>query len=278
MKILVTGKGGISGSWRIRGEQLGSAIGARVRPMAALRDCIESDLIVVVKRVPEMLLNTIRRSGKRWVFDMVDCWPQPSLWESDESRAWIRRTLARLRPDAVIFGTPQMQTDSGFLGPSTVLPHHSWQRYVDHPAEIRETISVVGYEGDEGYLGRWRWALDAECARRGWELMINGDMRRADIGIALRHGGGYPARNWKPGTKLSNLHALGLPAVCSVEAGYQSVACGAETFVTAPVDLAGAFDRLTSFQVRTEIAREMRAAQLTLSDVARTYKNWMEAL
>ena len=74
-RILVTG-GGTSGSWKIRGEQLGEAICADVLPRAGFADCSAAELIVVVKRAPPELLDTVRRSGRPWVWDVVDAWPQ----------------------------------------------------------------------------------------------------------------------------------------------------------------------------------------------------------
>ena len=48
-RILITGTG-TSGSWKIRGEQLGAAIGAEIMPRAALANCRRADVVVLVKR------------------------------------------------------------------------------------------------------------------------------------------------------------------------------------------------------------------------------------
>lgn len=275
MKILVTGKGGKSGSWQIRAEQLGSAIGATVQPMAT--DFHGVDVVVVVKRTPPALVDAIRRSGKPWVYDVVDGWPQDKCggWDEARSRQWLRSTLRSLRPHAVVFGTERMQADSGFSGPSLVLPHHSWPKYLDREPEIRETVRTIGYEGAQHYLGRWQCLLMAECNRRGWRLQINGDMTQADIGIALRDCGGYPARYWKPGTKLSNLHALGIAALCSLEDGYLSVASGREHWIDSPQDIAAAFDALEDVSTRRSISADHRKAAVPLSQVATTYRDWL---
>lgn len=278
MKILVTGKGGRAGSWKIRADQLGAAIGGDVHAMAGPQDCARADLVVVVKRTPPAVIQAIRRSRKPWVYDIVDGWPQPCAWDREQAIAWLRRHLAELKPTAVVFGTPEMQEDAAFRGPSMVLPHHSWQRYVEREPEVRDTLQVLGYEGSAQYLGKWLAPLAAECASRGIRLAINEDMAQADAGIALRDGGGYPAEAWKPGTKLTNLHALGIPALCSREAGYRSVASGREFWIDRPVDIATALDALADVQLRQAICADARAAMRPLSEVAATYQGWLRTL
>lgn len=280
MKILITGKGGKSGSWQIRAEQLGAAMGATVKPMASTADIASNDIVVVVKRTPAALIDAIRRSGKPWVYDVVDGWPQPKTGGMDKPQAigWLRSTLAGLSPAGVIFGTERMRSDAAFTGRSIVLPHHSWSRYLNRTPQVRDQIQVVGYEGAEHYLGSWRAILERECQARGWQLQINGDMTKADIGIALRDGGGYPAQHWKPGTKLSNLHALGIPAICSHEQGYMSVSCGRELFVSSADDVSKAFDLLQNTSTRKAIALAMRQAALPVEAVASAYKEWLHDL
>lgn len=278
MRVLVTGKGGLAGSWRIRGEQIGQAIGAAVRPMAT--DFSGADLIVLVKRTPPPILRALQRSGKPWVYDIVDGWPQlPGVsWGQERALTWLRAHLKELKPSAVVFGTERMRADSGFRGPSIVVPHHSWAKYLRYDPAIRDDVRTVGYEGVPGYLGRWLPVIERECKARGWDFLINGDMRQADIGIALRDGGGYPAAHWKPGTKLSNLHALGIPALCTVEAGYQSVASGTEFWIEQESDITSAFDVLTERETRRRISECMRKAAIPVQKVASEYLKWLENL
>lgn len=277
--ILVTGKGGAAGSWMIRGQQLGIAIGANVKQMATVEDCRDADLIVVVKKAPDDLLEAIRASGKPWIFDMVDCWPQPQGrcdWDQRESVAWLRDILNRLKPDGVVFGTAHMEIDAGWAIPSLVLPHHSWDKYCRHVPVTHEFVSIVGYEGSLNYLGKWtKWILEA-CEQRGWTFITNVDMRQADIGLSIRDSGGYPARWWKPGTKLSNLQALGLPAICTPEAGSEQMACGEELWVETQADLERAFDSLIDIQVRKKISARMKQSQLPVAQVAQDYLAWLK--
>jgi hypothetical protein len=276
VNILITGKGGTAGSWKIRAEQLGAALRANVKPMASVHDCAIADVIVVVKRTPAPLIDAIRHSGKPWVLDIVDGWPQPCDWDESRSKAWLLEHLGALQPSGVIFGTERMAFDAGpFRSRSLVLPHHSWDRYVKTAPAVRDRVQVVGYEGSPDYLGRWRPILEQQCSARGWDLQINGDMRHTDIGIALRDTGGYPARWWKPGTKLSNLHALGIPALCSREAGYDSVKSGAELWIESEADVKAAFDMLADRHVRRALGSTMRQAMILIDEVARDYREWL---
>jgi hypothetical protein len=276
MKILVTGKGGSAGSWLIRGKQLGAAIGAIVQPMANFMDCRDADIIIVVKRTPLQIIDAVRRSGRPWVFDIVDGWPQPCSWDEHQAKGWLKYTIGELKPNGIVYGTERMQLDSGI--PGLILPHHSWDRYAIQEPIIREQIRTLGYEGMPGYLGKWLPELEKICSARDIDFLINGDMRQADVGIALRDGGGYPARWWKPGTKLSNLHALGIPALCTLEAGYQSVACGEEFWIETASDISDALDRLSHVTERREISLSMRSSMVKVEDVAHDYLAWLKAL
>jgi hypothetical protein len=267
MHVLITGKGS-SGSWQIRGVQLGQAIGAEVQPMAEPSDCRSAQIVVGVKRISEPLLRSIKASGRPFVWDCVDPWPQPCDWDERQAKVWLWGEIARLRPDAIVFGTERMREDSGFTGHSLVLPHHAWPKYTGNPVR---PVQVVGYEGAELYLGRWRAVLEQECKARGWVFRINGDMGLADIGVALRDGGGYPARWWKPGTKLANLQALGIPALCSPEAGCREIANGSEAWIESPADIGPALDAVAPESVRQRFV--MRPPQL--HQVAQTYKRFL---
>ncbi len=276
MKVLVTGKGGGSGSFAIRGLQLGAAIEAQIEPMASAATCKAADIIIVVKRTPDALMQNICQSGKPWVYDMVDGWPQPNYWEQHDAIQWLSKHVRALNPSAAVFGTSRMQADADFRGPSLILPHHSWPKY--KPSEIREKVSVVGYEGSPKYLGKWLDVVLEACKRMGWDFQINGDMTQADIGICLRDNGGYPARFWKPGTKLSNLHALGISALCSPEAGYHSVASGMEFWINKESDVMRAFENLADVRTRRDVSKSMLKAALPLESVAEKYKAWLKTL
>lgn len=278
MRILVTGKGGKSGSWAIRGEQLGHAIGAEVFAMAEMAEVGGSDLVVVVKRTPDIVLKKIRAAGKPWIYDIVDGWPQPygNAWCQRDAINWLRSRLAQLKPNAVVFPTTRMLDDSGWTGPALVLPHHAWPKYSPQPLSAK--VRRVGYEGGIDYLGRWREVIEAECKRRRWEFVINGDLAACQIGVALRDTQGYPAQHWKANTKVANLQALGIPAVCSPECGYREFSSGSEWWAVEAQDVTRAFDAWTYMGARRQARDAMLEAVQGLEQVARTYSAWLHQL
>lgn len=278
MRVLITGNGGKSGSWAVRAVQLGEAIGAEVEPHAEVSDCRSARVVIAVKRVRDDLLTRIRASERFFVWDMVDAWPQPAgnTWNEQQCRSWLAHELLRLQPDAVVWPTHRAMEDAGWSGPQTVIPHHAWPKY--QPVNVRQEVRTVGYEGAEGYLGRWRNVLETACKRRGWAFVVNGDMQQADIGVALREAEGYAPRHWKPGTKLANLQALGLPALCSPEAGYREGGNGTEFWITHPDDVTNAFNELADPNVRSAISIVQQQSAPRLADVAKDYAAWLSTL
>lgn len=278
MRLLITGRGGKAGSWQVRAVQLGEAMGAEVHANAELARIRAAQLVVVVKRTPAELIQAIRRAGRPWVYDIVDAWPQPpgNAWERDFAVRWLRGHLAELKPTAVVFPTVRMRVDSAWAGPALVLEHHAWPKYVARASA--PTVRVVGYEGDVRYLGRWAPILTAECEKRRWRFEVNGGLEHADIGIALRDVPGYPAGAWKSNCKLANLQALGLPALCSPEAGYREFGSGAEWFIESRDDVSRALGALAHVGARARASEAMQAAAPRLTSVAGRYRAWLETL
>lgn len=279
MKVLVTGNGS-SGSWRIRGEQLGGAIGATVIPKAI--DVALYDLIVLVKRPASELVQRAHSAGVPVVYDMVDAWPQPAgnSWNRDDCTAWMRRQLAMIRPTAVVAATRAMAEDlRPFKVKSLCVPHHARPGLEVNP--IREHVSVVGYEGNEAYLGRWRAMIEAECARRGWRFVVNppGGLVDMDIVLALRDADGYAARHWKSNVKLANAQGSGTPFIGCREAGYTETAIGnAEKWADNADELKRALDALTPQGERRRSAQWMLSVAPRLDSVARAYSEWLVGL
>ena len=276
MKMLVTGTGR-SGSWQVRGEQLGRAIGARVMPMAGPADVRKADIVVVVKRAPEITRAAIA-DHPRVVWDVVDAWPQPrgTFYREDQAKAWLQQSLAAMKPFAVVWPTRRMESDAAWPGPQRVVRHHGWERY--RPRDIDGPIKVVGYEGDPRYLGQWRDVLQRACTARGWQFQVNGDLQQADIGVALRDGDCYAAKHWKSNCKLANLQRLGIPALCSMESGYLETASGGESWITHRQQVESAMDALADPDTREQRAAAMRACHIPLEQVAADYRWWLGAL
>lgn len=275
MKILVTGKGGRSGSWKMRGEQLGAAMGATVLPMAM--DAAGFDVTIVVKRTPPVVLQAVR--GKRWVLDLVDCYPQPAsyAWDRAEAIAWVRSRIRELAPTGIVWPTQRMRADCDTGLPGLVLPHHHRVGIAVNP--IREAVKKVGYEGAPAYLGGWEQIVRAHCERRGWEFAVNpANLADVDIVVALRDGCGYVSKHWKSGVKLANAHASGTPFVGQGECGYIENSTGAEYWTADANGLGVAFDWLRSRSAREAISDRFLQRAYSVDRAAAELKAWLHAL
>lgn len=279
LRILITGAGGKAGSWAIRGQQIGNALGATVQPYAPMDVIRRHDVVVVVKRTPAVLIDAIRRSGVPWVYDVVDPWPQPTgnARAPDDARAWLHGHVAALNPRTCLYATRQQAIDADW--PGSVVPHHARPGQLRNP--IRRTIERIGYEGRPDYIAR---IVDQMRPRlSGVEIVINPD-RLADVDavLAMRAGvwDGYAPRHWKSGVKLANAQATGTPVICACEAGYAEMASGAELWAdTAPEALA-ALQILGPQMTRAEISGRLlaRGQHYTLPMIAQRYQECIESL
>lgn len=264
MQVLITGKG-TSGSWKIRGEQLGRAIGATVIQDA--RDVAAYDLVVLVKRPPPGLLERIKKAGVPWCWDVVDAWPQPqgNEWDRATCMAWWQ---SQPRSN-VIAATERMAADLG----GWCLPHHSWPGKPVNP--VRKEVKRVGYQGGD-YLGSWKRILQRECTKRGWEFIENpASLSDLDIAVALRAANGYAPRHWKSNVKLANAQGSGTPVICNRESGYIETASGAEKWADTEAELVKALDELTPHQARVEASCTLLKAAPTLEMIAKRYSQWL---
>jgi hypothetical protein len=275
LKLAFTGNG-TSGSWKIRGEQIGHALGATVCPKATRFD---ADLVVVVKRVPDALAAALR--GKRWVWDIVDAYPQPlaAQWSKEEAVRWLRAQIARLNPTGIIWPNQRMCDDVGFDGPQAVIYHHHRPGIRINP--VRKNVQVIGYEGAVAYLEGWRAHLDAECAKRGWKLVLNPEhLADVDIVLAMRGGrwDGYVPRHWKSNVKLANAHGSGTPFIGSPEAGYLERDSGAEYWARNLGELRTAFDWLSEQRTREYISDRFRDRAYPIDQAAKAYREFLSGV
>lgn len=277
MNILVTGNGR-SGSWQIRGEQLGREIGATV--LANAIDIGPFDLAVVVKRPPPDLVRRIHEADVPLVWDVVDAWPQPhgNDWSRDECMAWLRTMVRQVRPAAIVAATQAMAADcSEFDVPVLALPHHA--RPGLQPVEIRPAVECVGYEGGDQYIRRWGQVVAQECLHRRWAWMVNpGSLAECDIVVALRDQVGYAARAWKSNVKLANAQGAGVPIVCNREAGYIETAAGGVVYADDRDELWTALNWLEPQSTRAAYSAALRASAPQLPAVAAAYVEWLQAL
>lgn len=277
MNIIVTGRG-TSGSWVIRGEQLGAAIGATVEPNASKLKGY--DLGIVVKRAPSDLLHRIKVAGLPIVLDVLDAWPQPAGndWSRDDCMAWLRGKLNELRPIALVAATQAMAHDCAEFGvPVLALPHHTRPGQIRNP--IRDRVQRVGYEGGAQYLGPWEEWLRNECARRGWEFKVNPPALAAlDIAVAVRNAKGYAAKYWKSNVKMANAQGSGTPCIINSEAGYTETQSGAEYFADTKEEFAASFDALADKGARKSAQERMIPYAPQLDRIANEYRAWLNQL
>lgn len=275
MKALVTGRG-TSGSWQIRGLQLGAALGATVEANAS--KVAGYDVAIVVKRAPDDLLHRLRTVGVPIIWDVVDCWPQPAgnAWPVGDCRAFLAQRVAALKPVAIVAATRAMAADcKDFALPTLALAHHARPQQRVNP--VRERVQKVGYEGGEAYLGKWRAILEAECKARRWAFIVNPPaLADLDIVVALREATGYAARNWKSNVKLANAQGTGTPCILNREAGYTETASGGELWADSANELSEALDKLTDHETRKVAAAGLWPP--TLEHVAADYRQWLGQL
>lgn len=218
MNVLIVGSG--KGSWEMRGQQLGAAIGARVLSAPVEADWKWADLAVLVKKAGERWAPLAKRFNVPVVWDAVDFWAQPfqnSLGE-DAAKALLRATALRIG-GAFLGSTNAM---ANVIQGGQFLPHHSW-RGLEPQAPRKESGGLlVAYQGNAIYLGSWRPALERACAARGWRFAIadqshdiGRELWRADILVAFRDGpwDGWMCRHWKSGVKIANAIAAGRPII-----------------------------------------------------------------
>jgi hypothetical protein len=275
--ILFTGRG-TSGSWQVRGVQLGEACGAEVKPRATPNECKAADCIVVVKRVaPDLLLN-IRASGRPWVLDLVDFYPQPLCtgWTERKAIKWVKAQIAELQPTGVIWPNQRMREDCDTGLPGIVLYHHCRPDAAVNP--VRDQVAAVGYEGSPNYIGEWLEPIKAHCALRGWQFAINPpSLADMDIVIACRGRdyNGYAQSHWKSNVKLANAHGTGTPFVGPKECGYTETQTGMEHWLESPRDLANCLDGLNEHYHRQRVSRAFLASRYTVDDAARDLRQFL---
>lgn len=274
MRVLVTGRGK-SGSWVIRGEQLGSAIGAVVQPNAG--SVRGFDACIVVKRPRLELLDKAHQSKVPIIWDVVDSWPQPNgnYWSKAECLRWLAEEVKVIKPAAIVAATQVMASDCLHFGvPVVSLPHHARPKQNVNP--VRESVRVVGYEGGEQYLGHWKEIIERECKNRGWSFVVNPtSLADLDIVVAVRHQTGYAPRHWKSNVKLANAMGSGTPIICNREAGYLENASGVEQFADYPEEFLDAIEYLAPLQIRSEISKKLLNAAPSLENFAVYYSKWL---
>lgn len=262
--------------------QIAEALGIEATQRASAAHMAEHDAIVAVKRIDDDLLAALRNSGRPWVWDVVDAYPQDTSWPQKDAVNWFRSRLSHLRPHAVIFPTWRMLHDCAGHGlHATCVPHHARPQYNPYDAPpLRERITLVAYEGMERYLGSWLPQIHAACATVGARFEIGRKaLEQADAVISLRTGpwDGYQMLHWKPWVKLANAIARGLPFIGLRPDHAEGPVGDWVTPARTPSDLASALEHLEPLQTRQIIRANTRTHVPTLDDCAGAIRRFVEA-
>jgi hypothetical protein len=271
MNILLLGAG--SGSWTMRGQQLGAALDARVTSTPTSADWRWADVAVLVKRFGLHYAKAAHYAGVPVVWDALDFWAQPAENSLSGEQAVVRLhdEIERVRPALTIGATQAMADACG----GAYLPHHSWKGL--EPIQARDTTAlVVAYQGNRAYLGAWGDAIAASCQRRGWIAQLNpAEPWTADIVVAFRDApwDGWMCRQWKSGVKLVNAIAAGRPVITQASAAAAELTPPG-SIVTNVAELEAALDTWADLDARRRVVDACRALApaLRLPAVAERYR------
>jgi len=265
MRIVITGNGK-SGSWKIRGEQLGRAIGADVIPNIMARDLNNYDVCICVKKPTSATINFSNS-----VFDMVDCWPQP--FHRGDHLQYVKERMQGFK--YTIAATQKMQDD---VSATWNLRHHFRPNIQEN--QIRKDVKIIGYEGAEHYITEWMPFIRRECKERGWRFEINPtNLADCDVVLGLRGNEwrNYASDNWKSGVKFSNAIGSLTPFIALPESGYNEYGVRFES-VNIFEDLKTAFDNISDHEYRLSLAQEYKNKKphYSLEAVAAEYLEWLK--
>jgi hypothetical protein len=285
MNLLIAGRG--PGSWTMRGQQIGRALGARVTSDPSPADWRWAELAIVVKRAVLAHAGAARQFQVPIVWDALDFWRQPAQNHLTEpaARGLLEQAILAVRPlvlpdatlpVAVIGATRAMAAAAR----GVYLPHHGHLGLVPTPA--RRACRVVAYDGNPIFLDHWQPALRAMCAARGWVFTINPpDLAEADIVVALRGGvwDGWMCRAWKSGVKVVNAILAGRPLIAQASAAVAELDPEG-SIVETPAELDRALDRWADYHERRALAERAvaRAPAFSITAVAGAYRAYLEGL
>lgn len=274
MNVLIVGSG--HGSWAMRGVQLGSAIGARVRGEPTPEDFAWADLVVLVKRAIYSWADAVKHRGLPLVWDALDFWEQPlhNAWSREEHLANIAGIILAYHVDQAICATQAMADDIGGI----YLPHHSRLNLEPRPPE--SDVRIVGYDGTPKYLGQWRAALEQACARLGLSFVVNpNDLSTVDIFVAFRDGkwDGWACRQWKSGVKYANAIVQGRPMLTTNCAAWREIPAEGDIVATA-TEIEPRLTELSRYDYRLGVWTRTRARvpEFSLATAAARYRQILQ--
>ena len=270
-RVLFVGAG--KGSWLMRGCQMAEALGARATTQPTSDDWAWADIVVLVKRAVDTWGEVARETGRPLVWDVLDYWQQPEqnatpVLAIAEQIAAVRR---RYRIRTVIGATRQMAEVIG----GVYIPHQC--RLGLAPTPPRSEATTVAYDGQVKYLGPWKAAIEAACARLSVRFVVNPpSLSEADVLVAFRGGvwDGPLCRQWKSGVKYVNAIAAGRPILTEACAAHEELVPPGLT-VDSPARLEPALAQLLTREQRALAYAHglRRASQFTAAAIAGQYRD-----
>lgn len=266
------------GAWQIRGKQLGAVLGAHYTGKPQPQDWDWADVVVLVKRAPEVFYQQAKAWGGPLIWDVLDFWRQPR--DNDRTEADLLEEVRRIRHGLqiglVIGATQAMATAIG----GVYLAHH-------HRPSLRATQSLtraelVAYEGSPRYLGSWQSALEQACAQLGLNFALNPpDLGQVDLVVAFRGEmwDGPVCRQWKSGIKYVNAMAAGRPVVTQSCAAFDELAPVGVT-IERQAELVEAMRAMLAPEVRYAAYEQslQRAPEFSIETIAAQYRPLLERI
>lgn len=262
MNLMITGRGS-SGSWQIRGVQLGSAVGGQLIPKATRTEAYSHTIVVKRHQWPVGF-----KPAGVILWDVVDAWPQPAgnKWSRERLIQYTLQQAEAIKADYVIAATECMRQD---LGADFTLYHHHRPDLALNP--IRPKVQAIGYEGSPKYLGQHLYKLQGWCKSMGIAFVLNPpQLADIDIVLAIRDGAwtGYGPLHWKSNVKLANAQGSGTPIICNRERGYLETSSGGEVWADTWNEIEAGLIDLLDYETRKCNAEQLLLGAYTLEQAA----------
>lgn len=281
MKITFVGHES-KGTWVIRAKQIAPYINAKLDANFTNDNC---DIIILIKKPEQKILEKIIKSNIPIIWDIQDCWPQTlnkNLGNAprEEFLKYFEDLLGNIRPNVVLATSTQMKKDIENFGyESVIINHHHRKSISINP--LREKLQVVGIEGSPFQIGTWEKKLNRICNSLNLKFRANlntavDKLAKFDVVINIRDNTGYAARYWKSNIKLANAHGSGTPAVCSREQSYLDNATGYEKWADTVDEIVAAIDELRPYEIRKEIHENFLKNKISLDDIGKEYQKMIE--
>jgi len=232
MRVIFTGNGPKTGTWRMRANEMASTRSTwEAIPQVDKQQLKNVEAVVLVKRIPRLLVERIHAWGGPFFYDALDFWRQSMDDPFIKSRTDIQRIFQkyfdRCSPDVILCTNKLMAKDLKIFGIKTTTHYHHYE-----PSLIvtkKQVSNEILYWGRRRYLGEWWDEMNEVCYRLDKRFVLFSGTSRlkpyqynTNVMFAVRGGeyGTWLARRWKSGIKGIIAERLGIPYVAMPEQSY----------------------------------------------------------